>query len=101
MKTKAFEETLLRELQDPEFAEAYLQDAMQDSLEEFLVALRKYVQANGGMSHSAEEANLAREAMYRMLSENGNPELRTIDAILKAHGLCFGIQRKSRSEFAA
>jgi DNA-binding phage protein len=35
------------ELQDPEFAAAYLEDALSESLEEFLIALRKYVQATG------------------------------------------------------
>ncbi len=92
MKLKDFDETLYRELQDPEFAAAYLEDALSDSLEEFLIALRKYVQANGGMSRCAEQTQLAREALYRMLSGEGNPELRSVNAILKSHGLRFSIQ---------
>lgn len=84
MKLKSFDERLTQDLQDPEFATAYLQDAWDDSLEEFLVALRKYVQANGGMSVCAERAQITREALYRMLSEKGNPELRSIRAVLNA-----------------
>jgi probable addiction module antidote protein len=92
MTLKNLDEHLYKELRNPEFAAAYLEDALSDSIEEFLVALRKYVQANGGMSHCAERSGLAREAIYRMLSEGGNPELRSIDAILKSQGLCFEIR---------
>ena len=101
MKLKTFDETLWQELQDAEFAAAYLQDAMEDSLEEFLIALRKYVQANGGMSRCAEKTQLTREALYRMLSDAGNPELRSVDAILKAHGLRLSIQPQETANKAA
>lgn len=84
---KDFDEILLAELRDPEAAGIYLQDAWEDSAEEFLVALRKYVQANGGMAQCAEKSHLTREALYRMLSEKGNPELRSMRAVLQAVGL--------------
>ena len=92
MKLKSFDEHLYLELQDPEFAAAYLEDAMADSLEDFFVALRKYVQAKGGVSRCAEQTHLAREAIYRMLSEEGNPEFRSIEAILRSHGLRLSIR---------
>ena len=101
MKLKHFDETLYQELQDPEFAAAYLQDALDDSLEEFLIALRKYVQANGGMAQCAEQTHLTREALYRMLSETGNPALRSVYAILNARGLRLSIQPQSVSDIAA
>lgn len=97
MRLKNFDEHLYRELQDPEFAAAYLEDALSESLEEFLVALRKYVQANGGVSRCAEDSHLAREAIYRMLSEDGNPGFRSVDAILKAHGSRFSIEREVKA----
>ena len=84
---KDFDEVLFEDLRDPEAAAVYLQDAWDDSAEEFLVALRKYVQANGGMARCAEKAHLTREALYRMLSEKGNPELRSVRAVLQATGL--------------
>jgi probable addiction module antidote protein len=92
---KSFDTLLLEELRDPEAAAIYLQDAWEDSIEEFLVALRKYVQANGGMTQCAERAHLSREALYRMLSENGNPEVRSLRAILNAGGLTLTIARPS------
>ena len=37
-----------------------------------------------GMSHVAQEAGCARENLYRSLSKNGNPTLKTVLAILAA-----------------
>lgn len=86
MKLQRFDETLVKELKNREFAVAYLEDALNESAEEFLIALRKYVQANQGMTKCAQEADINREALYRMLSEKGNPELSSLTAILNACG---------------
>jgi len=93
-KLKDFDTILFDALRDPESAEIYLQDAWEDSTEEFLIALRKYVQANGGMARCADQANVSREALCRMLSENGNPELRSIRAALQTNGIRFSITRQ-------
>ena len=37
-----------------------------------------------GMSHVAQEAGCAREQLYRSLSKNGNPTLKTVLAVLGA-----------------
>ena len=91
MTVKPFRETLFNELKDDEFAAAYLEDAMSDSTEEFLIALRCVIKARGGMTRVAEDAQLAREAMYRMVSGTGNPEFRSIQKVLRATGLKFSI----------
>ncbi len=39
-----------------------------------------------GMTKIAQETGLAREQLYRSLSENGNPTLETTIAVLKAIG---------------
>ena len=44
----------------------------------------KRSQARGGVAKLAENASLNREHLYRMLSENGNPELRSLEALLDA-----------------
>jgi DNA-binding phage protein len=53
------------------------------------------------MSRCAEKAHLAREAIYRMLSEEGNPEFRSVEAILEANGLKFSIRPKTEEATAA
>jgi probable addiction module antidote protein len=87
MELRNFNETLDRELQDPDVATGYLEESLEASTGEFLIALRKYVQANGGMAACAKKAGVTREALYRMLSESGNPEFESLRAILKACGL--------------
>jgi len=49
--------------------------------------LRQLAEAYGGMTRIAEEAGVAREALYRALSPKGNPTLKTITAVLKAIGM--------------
>jgi len=52
----------------------------------FLLALRQVAQAQG-MANVARKAHVGRESLYKTLSENGNPELRTINRLLHAMGL--------------
>ncbi len=63
------------------------------------VALGEVARAHGMMKIS-RETGLAREALYRALSEKGNPELATVLRVLKALGLQMGIRpakaRRSR-----
>lgn len=91
MKVRSFRESLYKRLENPEFAAAYLDDALRESFEEFLVAVGHVVKARGGFTKMAEETKLSREAAYRMLSETGNPELRSIQKILESTGLRFTV----------
>ncbi len=47
-----------------------------------LLALRRIADARGGMAKLAKETGLAREALYRTLSKNGNPRLTSLRAIV-------------------
>ena len=85
-RLKGFDELLAEELRDPEFAKAYLADAFNDSKSEFLIALRKYVQANGGMALLAKNSGIRREVLYRMLSEDGNPRFDTFQTLIESLG---------------
>ena len=58
----------------------------EDDPELFLLALRNVAEAQGGMGQLAEKAKLNRESLYKMLSDRGNPELRSLDALLHALG---------------
>ena len=93
MRLKDFNETFEDELRDPEYAASYLQYALEDGTETFLIALRDVAKANGGMSQLAEATALGRESMYKALSEDGNPKIKTVQTILKALGLRLSIAR--------
>jgi len=60
---------LLKELQDAEFAAEFLNAASEDDdPKTYLTALRKVVEARGGMASVAERTQLSRETLYRTLS---------------------------------
>lgn len=84
-------------LKDDEEAVAYLNAALaEDDPEVFLLALRDLARARkGGLAAMAEAAHLNREHLYRMLSENGNPELRSLEAILDALGFRLSVELKA------
>ncbi len=84
---------LFQQLQDAEFAAEYLNAASEDEdPQTYLTALRKVVEARGGMAAVAQKAHLSRESLYRTLSSRGNPTIRTLNAVLKATGLKLGVQ---------
>ena len=59
---------------------------------DFMAALRTVTEARGGISKIAEETGLNREALYRTLSKNGNPQLSSLLPILQAAGLKLTVQ---------
>jgi probable addiction module antidote protein len=90
--TKSYRDTLLESLQDPAEAAAYLDAALDDEdIQVFLLAMRDVAEARG-MSRVAAEAGLNRESLYRMLSEEGNPRLSSLEALLHAFGLRLAVE---------
>ena len=88
MPTKNYDEFLFNQLNDPEIAADYLSAAIEDrSMDEFLLALRNVAEAHGGIGSLSEMTQLNRQSMYKMLSEDGNPTLASLLAVLGAIGL--------------
>jgi probable addiction module antidote protein len=86
-KSTAYQSDLIESLRDAGEAKEYLNAALEeDDPELFLLALRNVAEAQGGVGQLAEKAKLNRESLYKMLSERGNPELRSLDALLHALG---------------
>jgi probable addiction module antidote protein len=84
---REFTEILKEELQDPEFAVAYLNEALNSGDKGvFLIALRDVIDARGNIKDFAEKADIPRPSIYRMLAEDGNPTMETITAIFEAMG---------------
>ena len=95
MLTKKHDDFLVDSLQDPKEMQAYLNAAIEDAFEYgdfrlFLLALRDVAIAKG-MRKVAAKAKLNRESLYRMLSEQGNPELSSLWALLKTLGIKLSI----------
>jgi probable addiction module antidote protein len=78
---------------DPEFAAAYLDEVLQDGdQDEFMLALRRLSDACGGVTNVAARADLNPTTLYRTLSANGNPELKSMRSLLKALGLRLSVE---------
>ena len=79
-------------LRTPEEAESYLRAVIEDGEPALLLsALRDVADSAGGMTWLAGQTGLCRESLYRVLSEDGNPRLSSLDAILRALGLRLSI----------
>ena len=61
-----------------------------------LLALRTVAEAYGGLAVVAAQAGISRESLYRTLSPNGNPTLKTLLAVLKTLGLRLSVEPKTR-----
>ncbi len=84
---------LFEDLRDPEFELAYLNAALEDEDPRvFLVALRSAAEARG-LSKVALDAGLNRENLYRILSQNGNPQLSSLIALLRGLGMRLAIRQ--------
>jgi probable addiction module antidote protein len=96
--TRNFEEVLAEDLQDPAEAVEYLNACLEDGDPRvFLLALRDVARARGGVAKLAEATELNREHLYRMLSENGNPELSSLEVLLGALGFRLSVSLKEAS----
>jgi len=94
-RPRRYEDILDEDLRDPTEAAGYLSACLEDGDPEvFLLALRDVARARGGLARLAEVTELNREHLYRMLSERGNPELRSLGALLDALGLRLAIVEK-------
>jgi len=90
--TAKYEEGLKAALADPDEAAAYLNAALEENDQEvFLLALRDIAEARG-VSKVAQQAALNRENLYRMLSPVGNPQLSSLNALLRSLGLRLAVE---------
>jgi probable addiction module antidote protein len=96
-KVTSYQEDLIESLKDPREAAAYLNAAMEeDDRAVFLLALRNVAEAHGGMSSVAEKARLNRENLYRMLSDKGNPEIKSVLCLLQSMGLRLSVEPRGK-----
>ena len=93
IRSTSYEARLLEALRDPAEAAAYLTAALADGDKDvFLLALRHVAEAHGGIGRLATRARLNRVSLYRTLSARGNPELRSLGAVLECLGLRLAVE---------
>ncbi len=95
---RPWEDYLDEVLADPARAAGYLNACLEDyDPDVFLHALRDVARARGGVAKLAENSSLDLESLSRMLSGNGNPELRSLETLLDALGFRLSITLKEAS----
>jgi probable addiction module antidote protein len=82
--------TLLR---SDEAIEDFLRDALEDEDTAYIVHALGIAARAKGMTKVAVDTGLAREALYRSFSEEGNPSLKSTIAVLKSLGFGLTIRR--------
>jgi probable addiction module antidote protein len=92
--TRSHEDATIERFQkDPDFAAEYLDAILKDGDEgELLQALQRMSKAFGGVGEIAGRAELNAKSLYRALSAQGNPEMKTLVAILKAMGMRLSVK---------
>lgn len=79
----------------PEAVAAYLEAALEDGDAQIIAATLGDIARSKGMAIIAERTGLAREALYKSLSADGNPRLTTLLGVLKAMGLRLSVTADS------
>lgn len=83
-----------RHIETAEDVLTYLDAAMEGNDPKHIAAALGDVARSQGMSEIARKSGLGRQALYNALSENGNPTLETLTAVLDALGLQLTVVKK-------
>jgi probable addiction module antidote protein len=94
LTSRSHEEATLESFRkDPSFAAEYLNAVFEDGdQEELMLALRRMSKAFGGVSKLASKSKLNPNTLYRTLSSKGNPELKSLRALLRAMGMQLSVR---------
>lgn len=88
-KSQSHDEVVAEMLRtDPEFRAAMTNEIMADGdVGDLLVFLRQLALAEGGMKVIAQRSGLNETALYRTMSEEGNPSIKTFAKLLASFNL--------------
>ena len=78
-------------LSSDEAIEAYLEAAFEDGDPKVIAMALGNIARAKGMTAIAREAGITREALYKALSEKGDPKLSTLLGVMRALGLRFTV----------
>lgn len=79
-------------LDSPEMIAAYLEAVLEEDDPKLLQAALGDIARARGMTAIAQEAGVTRDALYKGLSETGDPRLSTLMGVVKALGLHLSVR---------
>lgn len=87
MSEKIYDYDPTAALDGPEAIAVFMADAFETGNAEYIAKALGIVARAKGMSELARETGLSREQLYRSFSEDGNPTLKTMLAVMRALGI--------------
>jgi probable addiction module antidote protein len=95
-----YDDQLMERLKNRDLAAAYITACFEQDLEDdgntFVAAIGNVARAQG-LTEIASAANLGRENLYKALSEKGNPQVKTLIAVLKALHMRIVVERDANA----
>jgi len=85
---------LADEIKTKEDVIGILEAALEENDMEFLFSVIGDIARSKGMAQIAKDLNLARESLYRSLSQDGNPSFSTVAKVLDNLGFQLSIKQK-------
>lgn len=83
-------------IETPEDAVHFIQDALETENQAVIAGAFGVVCKSMGMTLISQKAGLSREHLYRSFSENGNPTLKTMLAVLSVFGVSLTAEKSSK-----
>ena len=91
---ETFEWDMADHINTKEEVVAYLEAALEENDTETLLDVIGAIARSKGMAQIAKELHLARESLYRSLSQDGNPSFDTVVKVLDNLGFQLSIRQK-------
>ncbi len=79
-------------LDNEESIAAFLADVMESGDHKLIVHALNTVARARGMTQIAQDAGIARQALYKSLGEDGNPTLSTLLGVMKSLGVTLSVR---------
>lgn len=91
------DDRMREKLKDFDYAQGYLETALEEAEKDgyyggFLIVLRRVVEVHGA-SRISRQSSVSRSNLYKALSEDGNPTIETLGAILHSLGMKLSLSR--------
>jgi probable addiction module antidote protein len=84
----SYNDYLIESIKDPKEAAGYLNAALEGGdIKVFLLALQNVIKAQGVIAALSEKTHKSRTSLYKSISYNGNPYLKSANQILSTMGM--------------